>query len=114
MNAIYELRDTELSFHNDLRFTLDSLRPLVSNRQTADLLFGGLDEIDTFSSNLHEQLEAISQIETRTEQCMKLYKLFLDQLMTLRDVYSPYCARQSQVMGSFFFEFQVLRPSCSV
>ena len=28
---------------------------------------------------------------------MLIYKLFLDELVTLREVYAPYCARQSQV-----------------
>ena len=99
INAIFELRDTELSFHSDLRFMLDVLRPLTTQRATAELLFGGLDEIDNFSESLYSQLDQISKIESRTDQCMKLYKLFLDQLMTLREVYAPYCARQSQGTG---------------
>ena len=98
INAIFELRDTELSFHSDLRFMLDVLRPLTSQRLN-ELLFGGLDEIDNFSESLYNQLDQISKVESRTEQCMKLYKLFLDQLMTLREVYAPYCARQSQGIG---------------
>ena len=110
INAIFELRDTELSFHSDLRFMLDVLRPLTTQRTTAELLFGGLDEIDNFSESLYSQLDQISKIESRTDQCMKLYKLFLDQLMTLREVYAPYCARQSQGTGqiSFLSFFDIL------
>ena len=117
INAIFELRDTELSFHSDLRFMLDVLRPLTTQRATAELLFGGLEEIDNFSESLYSQLDQISKIESRTDQCMKLYKLFLDQLMTLREVYAPYCARQSQGTGqiSFFSHLEIsFRQKCEL
>ena len=97
INAIYELRDTEISFCADLDFILADLVPLVPDKHQ-DLLFGGLDELVRFSAELGEKLKEISEKKNRAHQCKLLYRLFLDKLVMLREVYAPYCARQSQVI----------------
>lgn len=96
VNAIYELRDTELTFHKDITFILTELVDMVPPKHQ-EFLFGGLEELQKFSRILYDQLLTIANKKNRYEQCMLIYKLFLDQLVSLREGYAPYCARQSQV-----------------
>ena len=97
INAIYELRDTELSFFKDLKFILEEVLPQIAQQQCdRELLFGGLREIMQFSYSLYRQFVTIADIEDRFVQCQKLATLFLEEMVELRGVYAPYCARQSE------------------
>jgi hypothetical protein len=53
INAIYELRDTELSFYKDIRFTLDEVAATIHTNEF--MLFGGLQEIAELSNSLYIQ-----------------------------------------------------------
>ena len=69
VNAIYELRDTELSFHKDLLFILTELTDMVPKRHQ-EFLFGGLEELNKFSLSLYESLKTIASKKNRYEQEM--------------------------------------------
>ena len=69
VNAIYELRDTELSFHKDLVFILTELTDMVPKRHQ-EFLFGGLEELNKFSLSLYESLKTIASKKNRYEQEM--------------------------------------------
>jgi len=74
INALYELRDTELSFYNDIKFILDEVVPTIHHDN--DLLFGGLHEIMDFSRELYENFVEIVAVEDRYVQCQALGKEF--------------------------------------
>lgn len=92
--AIEELKETEYDFVNDIWFILSRLEPEIE--QDRDLLFGGLADIHEFASHLAIQFCAIDARENPEEQCEEIAKLFLDEIVDMRNVYGPYCSRQSE------------------
>lgn len=94
INALYELRDTELSFYNDIKFILDEVVPTIHH--DIDLLFSGLHEIMELSQSLYYQFVDIAAMEDRYLQCQTLSAVFLEEMVDLRAVYAPYCSRQTE------------------